>query len=71
MILSGARGILRRIDEADETITLERRSSTQDYQYNSSESDTREWKKLIGKSVDLQLSDFMIVDISEIIKSKG
>jgi len=66
MILSGARGILQRIDEADKTITLERRSNAQDYQYNSSEFNAREWKKSIGKAVDLQLCDFMVVDIAEI-----
>jgi len=64
MILSGARGILRRIDEADKIITLDRRSSVHDYQYDSSEFDAREWKKSIGKAVDLQLCDFMVLEIS-------
>lgn len=64
MILSGARGILQKIDNDSRTITLRRRSGTQDYEcVNSCE--PSKWINLVGKAVDVQLHDFLVVDVSE------
>jgi len=64
MILSGARGILQKIDDDSRTITLIRRSGTQDYECAASSEPSR-WINLVGKAVNVQLHDFLVVDVSE------
>lgn len=64
MILSGARGILQEIDEANKTVTLSRRSRIEDYECADSFEPGR-WKHLVGKTVDVQLHDFLVVGISQ------
>lgn len=64
MILGGARGILDRIDSSDRTVTLSRRGQSERYEFDSS-CEIRSWGNLVGKVVDLQLQDFVVVGISE------
>lgn len=64
MILSGARGILQKIDDDSRTITLIRRSGIQDYECAVSSEPSR-WINLVGKAVNVQLHDFLVVDVSE------
>ena len=64
MILSGARGILLKIDNDSRTIMLSRRSGTQDYECAASSGPGR-WVNLVGKAVDVQLHDFLVEDVSE------
>lgn len=64
MILSGARGVLQRIDATRKTVTLKRRAKTEDYECADSFEPSR-WEHLVGKMVDVQLHDFLVVDISE------
>ena len=65
MILSGARGVLQKIDAAEKTITLVKHSRSEDYQCADLEFEPGKWEPLIGKTVDVQLCDFLVVDVSE------
>lgn len=65
MILSGARGILQKIDTTEKTVTLRKHSGSEDYECSDSEFEPDKWKKLVGKMVDIQLCDFLVVDVSE------
>jgi hypothetical protein len=64
MILSGARGILQKIDSDYRTITLGRRSGMEDYECADA-AEPAKWKGLVGKLVDVQLHDFLVTDVSE------
>ncbi len=64
MILSGATGVLQKIDATNRLLTLSRRSGTQDYECAVS-SETSRWMNLVGKMVTVQLCDFLVLDVSE------
>jgi hypothetical protein len=64
MILGGASGILNELDTASKTLTLERRSRLEKYEYEGSEM-PQSWVSLIGKPVALWLRDFLVIDITE------
>jgi hypothetical protein len=64
MILSGARDVLQKIDNERRTITLNRRSGEQDYECAYS-TDPGRWVNLVGKMVDVQLRDFLVIGIYE------
>lgn len=64
MILGGARGILEKIDTSNRMVTLSRRGQSEYYEFDSS-CETHKWGGLVGKVVDLQLQDFVVVGISE------
>jgi hypothetical protein len=64
MILSGARGVLHKVDSDHRIITLGRRSGMEDYECADSAEPGR-WVNLVGKVVDVQLRDFLVIDVSE------
>ncbi|HXV46991.1 MAG TPA: hypothetical protein VD736_09990 [Nitrososphaera sp.] len=64
MILSGARGVLQKIDNERRTITLNRRSGKQDYEYPDS-TEPGKWINLVSELVDVQLRDFLVIGVSE------
>lgn len=64
MILSGARGKLLSIDSDSKTIKLFRRSKEENYEYTS-EFDAKKYSSLVGKNVDLDLCDFVVIGIAE------
>ncbi len=71
MILSGARGVLQKIDAAEKTITLVKHTGTENYQCADVEFEPGKWDSLIGKTVDVQLCDFLVVDVSEHSEQQG
>jgi hypothetical protein len=64
MILSGATGVLQKIDITNRTITLVRRSGAENYEYEASYRPER-WTSLVGKMVSVHLCDFLVIDVSE------
>ncbi|HEX7031812.1 MAG TPA: hypothetical protein VF172_02315 [Nitrososphaera sp.] len=62
--MSGARGVLQKIDTAEKTITLVKHSGSEDYQCADLGFEPEKWQMLIGKMVDVQLCDFLVVDVS-------
>ncbi len=64
MILSGARGKLLSIDADSKTIKLFRRSKEENYEYTD-EFDASKYSSLVGKNVDLDLCDFVVIGITE------
>ena len=71
MILSRVTGALQKLDVMRRTLTLSRSSSTQDYEYAATESNPQRWADFVGKTVNIQLCDFLVVDISENADSSG
>lgn len=64
MILSGARGKLLSIDVDNKTIKLFRRSKEENYEYTE-EFDPTKYTSFVGKTVDLDLCDFVVIGITE------
>lgn len=64
MILSGARGKLLSIDSDSKTIKLFRRSKEENYEYTD-EFDASKYTSFVGKNVDLDLCDFVVIGITE------
>ena len=64
MILSGARGTLQKFDAESMTLTLSGRSGSREFEI-AAESNSRGWSNLVGRSVLVQLCDFLVVDVTE------
>lgn len=63
MILSGARGKLLSVDAKSNTVRILRRSAEEDYECEG-EFDLAGVKALIGKRVDLELRDFVVIGVT-------
>jgi hypothetical protein len=64
MILSGARGKLLSINTSNKVIKLARRSKEENYEY-AEEFDPSPYTSLVGKTVDLELQDFVVISIQQ------
>ena len=65
MILSGARGVLEKVDAASGTVTLKKESGRLQFDCDAAMSLPAEWNGLLGKIVDLELRDFLVIGITE------
>lgn len=63
MILSGARGKLVSVDAKSKTVRIIRRSAEEDYECEK-EVDLGKLRSLIGKRVDLELRDFLVIGVT-------
>lgn len=67
MILGGARGKLLSIDAGTNTLKILRRSLEENYELEGNV-DVRNFEPLIGKYVDLELCDFLVVGVTQFIE---
>lgn len=65
LILSGARGVLEKVDAASGTVTLKKESGRLQFDCDAAMSLPAEWNGFLGKIVDLQLRDFLVIGITE------
>lgn len=63
MILSGATGTLLKIDPEKKTVTVKKHTGVQDFSYDRDDFDAEQYTSLTGKTVRLELRDFMVVAI--------
>ena len=65
LILSGARGVLEKVDAASGTLTLKKESGRLQFDCDAEMSLPAESNGLLGKIVDLVLCDFLVIGITE------